>query len=202
MKVYYRPFFFFIVYLLATEFTIAQSISSVELQSALPDSYDGVVISPSAQFDFNNHTWSIGPAILLSYGDNIEQREGLKLSGIYLGYANYLHGRSEKFNLFHSFDLILQRIKDEQDSRYFNTASNSFEAFELAQTDKIVQLFANFGVLIKLSDKLNLSQTLGLGLNATFRSTTSPFNDFNDTFIAQDWLLKTGLSYKINKQEN
>ncbi len=198
MKTYLHAIILFIACLLVIEPAIAQTVSSVELQIALPNSYDGAVISPSAQFDFNNHTWSIGPTILLSYGDNIEQREGVKLSGLYIGYANYLHGRSEKFNLFHSFDLILQRINDEQDSRYFNTASNNFEEFELVQTDNIVQLFANFGVLIKLSNKLKLIQTLGVGLNTTFRSTTSPFNDFNDTFIAQDWLLKTGLSYKLN----
>lgn len=198
MKAYHGIFILVIANLFGTIDTIkAQSISAVELQFAIPNTYDGVVMSPTVQLDFNKHAWSIGPTILLSYGDNIEQRESVKLSGLYLGYTNYLYGRSEKFNLFHSFDLILQRVKDEQDSRYFSPVSNNFEEFSLEQTDNIVQLFANFGVLIKLSDKFSLSQTLGIGLNSTFRSTSSPFNDFSDTFIAQDWLLKTGFTYRL-----
>lgn len=184
--------------LLLINFAKAQSISTVKTQFAFPDSYEGIILSPSVEFEFNKHAWSIGPAFLWSYGDQIEERESLKLSGLYVGYDNYLYGKDDKFTLFHSFDLYLQRIKDEQESQYFDTATNSFQPFEIKQIDHVVQLFANLGVLIKLSDKLSLSQTVGLGINGTFRSTTSPFNDFSDSFFAQDWLIKTGLSYRLN----
>lgn len=183
--------------LFTTGFVGAQSISTVKTQFALPDSYEGVIMSPAVEFEFNKHAWSIGPAFLLSYGDQIEDRDGFKLSGLYIGYDNYIHGKEEKFSLFHSFDFYLQRIKDEQASQYFDTATNSFQAFNIQQTDKVVQLFANLGVLIKLSEKLSLSQTVGLGANATFRSTTSPFKDFSDSFFAKNWLIKTGISYRL-----
>jgi hypothetical protein len=183
--------------LLATVFINAQSISTLKMQFALPDSYEGVIISPSVAFEFNKHAWSIGPAFLLSYGDQIEDRESFKLTGLHIGYENYIHGKDEKFSLFHSFDFYLQRIKDEQQSQYFDTATNNFQAFNIEQIDKVAQLFANVGVLIKLSEKLSLSQTIGIGANATFRSTTSPYNDFTDFFFAQDWLIKTGLSYRL-----
>lgn len=174
-----------------------QSISTIKTQFALPDSYDAVILSTLVDFEFKKHTWSIGPAFLLSYGDQIEEREGFKLSGLHIGYNNYLHGKEQKFSLFHSIDLYLQRIKDEQASQYFDIPTNSFQSFEIEQIDKVVQLFINFGVLINLSEKISLSQTIGLGANGTFRSTTSPFNDFSDSFFAQDWLIKTGLNYRL-----
>lgn len=198
MKRFYKSIGLSIICILfATVLVNAQSISTFKTQFALPDSYDGVILSPAVELEFNKHAWSIGPAFLLSFGDQIEEREGFKLSGLYIGYDNYIHGKEEKFSLFHSFDFYLQRIKDEQASQYFDTATNSFQAFNIEQVDKVVQLFANFGVLIKLSEKLSLSQTIGLGANATFRSTTSPFNDFADSFFAKDWQIKTGLSYRL-----
>lgn len=184
--------------LIAATSANCQSLSTLKTQFAFPNSYDGVILSPSVEFEFNKHGWSIGPTFLLSYGDQIEEREGFKLSGLYIGYDNYLHGKEEKFSLFHSFDFYLQRIKDEQASQYFDTSTNSFQTFNIEQIDKIVQLFANFGVLVKLSEKLSLSQTIGMGANVTFRSTTSPFNDFTDSFFARDWVIKTGLSYRLN----
>jgi hypothetical protein len=198
MKSFNKGFAFSIICLLfATGVVNAQSISTFKTQFALPDSYEGVIISPSVEFEFNKHAWSIGPAFLLSYGDQIEDRDGFKLSGFYIGYDNYIHGKEEKFSLFHSFDFYLQHIKDEQASQYFDNSTNSFQAFNIEQVDKVVQLFANFGVLIKISEKLSLSQIVGLGANATFRSTTSPFNNFSDSFFAKDWLIKTGLSYRL-----
>ncbi len=176
----------------------AQSLSSLGLSFALPESYDGVVIAPTSQFDSNNHTWSVGPTILLSYGDQIEQRESTKLTGLYLGYTNFPQGREQKISMFYGFDLWAQQVKDEQDSRYFNTSTSAFEDITIEQKDAILQLFINLGLMIKLSDKISINQVIGTGLNATSRSTTSPFDDFNDAFYSQDWMLKTGFAYRLN----
>ena len=121
----------------------------------------------------------------------------MKITGLYLAYTNYLHGKEQAVNLFFSFNLFLQRIKDKQNSQYFNTSSNSFEPFILEQTDKTIQFFANLGAMIKLSDKLSVNQIVGSGFNTTFRAATSPFSDFSDPFIKQDWLIKTSLSYRL-----
>ncbi len=176
----------------------AQQISGTSLSFAIPDSYDGMILSPNIQLDANNHTWSVGPTVLFSFGDQIEQRDNTKLTGLYLGYTNYPQGRDQKFSMFYGFDLWSQRVKDEQNSRFFNTSTNAFENIQIDQTDNIFQFFVNAGVLFKLSDQFSINQTIGTGLNATFRSTASPFNDFNDAFFNQDWLLKTSLTFHLN----
>ena len=53
--------------------SFAQKLSSIELSFAFPDSYDGVILSPSVQLDSKNHVWSVGPTLLVSYGDQIVQ---------------------------------------------------------------------------------------------------------------------------------
>lgn len=187
-----------ILFLMIGEVTIAQSISSASLEFAFPNSYDGLIFSPSVQSNANNHSWSIGPTILFSYGDQIEQRDGTKLTGLYLGYTNFPQGRDQKLNLFYGFDLWAQRVKDEQNSQFFNTSSNSFEDITIEQKDTILQFFVNLGASWQFADRFALNQVIGTGLNATSRSTTSPFSDFDDSFYNQDWLLKTSITFRLN----
>lgn len=178
-------------------FVNGQNNLDFKTQVSLPDSYDGLILSPAASLEFKKHSWSIGPTFLISYGDQIAERETIKVSGLYIGYDNYLHGKDEKLNFFFAVDLYLQRIKDIQASQYFDTQSNSFQAFEIEQMDNIVQLFVNYGISLKLTEKLHLSQSIGVGVNNTLRSTSSPFNDFSDSFFSKDWLLKTGINYRF-----
>lgn len=187
-----------ILCLIISGFAFTQEISSIDLSFNKLDKEDAFIISPSARFDFNNHGWSIGPALLLSFGDHIEERESLKLTGIAIGYENFLHGKSEKWNMFHSFDLIAQRIKDVQNSQIFDTNSGNFVANEIEQIDNNIFISASAGILLNLSDKISLTQTIGIGANAIFRNTTSDFDDFSDTFINQQWSLKTGIRYNLN----
>ncbi|MEP1097445.1 MAG: hypothetical protein ABJG78_20170 [Cyclobacteriaceae bacterium] len=183
---------------LLTTLAYTQSLSSLSLEFAIPDSYDGLILSPSVQFDANNHTWSVGPTVLFSFGDQIEQRDGTKLTGLYLGYTNYPQGGEGKVNMFYGFDLWAQRVKDEQNSQFFNNATNSFEDITIEQKDNIMQLFINLGLAINLTDRIAIKQVIGAGLNATSRTTTSPFDDFDDAFYSQDWLLKTSLTFRLN----
>ena len=187
-----------LLFLILTTVAHAQSVSSLSLEFAIPDSYDGLILSPSAQFDANDHTWSIGPTVLFSFGDQIEQRDGTKLTGLYLGYSNYPQGRDGKVNMFYGFDLWAQRVKDEQNSQFFNIATNSFEDISIEQKDNVFQFFINLGIAINFTDRLAIKQAIGAGLNSTFRSTTSPFDDFDDAFFSQDWLLKTSLTFRLN----
>ncbi len=176
----------------------AQSLSNLSLELGIPNSYDAFVVAPTAQFESNKHVWSIGPTVLLSYGDQVEQRESMKLSGLYLGYTNFPQGSDQMVSLFYEFNLWLQRIKVEQDSRYFNTQSGSFDDFTIEQIDNTIQFFASLGIQFQLSDKIAVRQTIGTGINSTFRSATSPFTDFSDPFVKQDWLLKTSFVYRLN----
>ena len=175
----------------------AQSISGVSLSFAIPDSYDGMILSPNAKLDANNHTWSVGPTVLFSFGDQIEQRDNTKLTGLYLGYANHPQGRDEKISMFYGFDLWAQRIRDEQDSRFFDTSSNTFQDITIEQKDNVLQFFVNAGLRVNLSSQFSVNQSIGTGLNATFRSTSSPFTDFTDAFYNQDWQLKTSLTFYL-----
>lgn len=177
----------------------AQFIDTYELSFNKLDKEDAFIISPSARFNFNNHGWSIGPALLYSFGDQIEERAPLKLTGIALGYENYLHGKDGKWNMFHSFDFIAQRIKDVQNSQVFDVNTNSFVDNKIEQVDNNVFLSASAGVLLNLNDKLSISQTIGIGANAIFRSTKSDFENFNDVFLNQQWSLKTGIRYSIGE---
>ncbi|MEP5611925.1 MAG: hypothetical protein ABJP45_06730 [Cyclobacteriaceae bacterium] len=196
MKNYKGPIALFLCLFSTMAYT--QSLSSLSLEFAIPNSYDGLILSPSAQFDANNHTWSIGPTVLFSFGDQIEQRDGTKLTGLYAGYSNFPQGREGKVNMFYGFGLWAQRVKDEQNSQFFNNATSSFEDITIEQKDNIIQFFVNLGIAINLTDKLAVKQVIGTGLNATSRTTTSPFDDFDDTFYSQDWLLKTSLTFRLN----
>ncbi|WP_421765088.1 hypothetical protein [Ekhidna sp.] len=178
--------------------SIAQGLSSIGMSFNKLDKEDALIISPSVKSNFKNHTWSVGPTLLFSFGDQLEERESLKLTGISIGYENFPNGRNSKWNLFHSFDFIAQRIKDEQASQFFDTGSNSFVDNEIVQVDNNILLSANAGVLWNLGEKLSLSQTIGIGANIIFRDTKSDFDQFNDTFLNQQWSLQTGLRYKIN----
>lgn len=186
------------LFLFITGYVSAQEISSIDLSFNKLDKEDAFIISPSARFDFNNHGWSIGPALLYSFGDQIEEREALKLTGIVLGYENFLHGKTEKWNMFHSFDFVAQRIKDVQNSQIFDTSRNSFVSNEIEQIDKNIFLSASAGVLWNLNEKLSITQSIGIGANTIFRNTTSDFDQFSDIFLNQQWSLKTGIRYNLN----
>ncbi|MEO9870791.1 MAG: hypothetical protein ABJO91_08380 [Ekhidna sp.] len=178
-------------------YVFSQEISSIDVSFNKLDKEDAFIISPSVRFDFDNHAWSIGPALLFSFGDQIEERDALKLTGIAVGYENFPHGKSAKWNMFHSFDFISQRIKDVQNSQIFDTNSNSFVSNEIEQIDNNVFLSASAGVLLNLSDKLSITQTIGIGANAIFRDTKSDFDEFSDVFVNQQWSLKTGIRYNL-----
>lgn len=177
----------------------AQEIAAYEISFNKLDKEDAFIISPSLRFDFNDHGWSVGPALLYSFGDQIAERTPLKLTGLAFGYENYIHGRQAKWNMFHSFDFIVQRIKDVQNSQVFDVNSNSFIVNEIEQIDNNMFLSASAGILLKLNSKLNITQTIGIGANAIFRNTTSSFEEFSDVFLNQQWSLKTGIRYRINE---
>lgn len=177
---------------------LSQDLSSIEMSFNKLDKEDAFIISPSARFDFNNHAWSIGPALLYSFGDQIEERDAFKFTGIALGYENFPHGKEGKWNMFHSFDFIAQRIKDVQNSQIFDTNSNSFVPNEIEQIDNNLFLSASAGVLWNLNDKWSITQTIGIGANAVFRKTTSDFDQFDDVFLNQQWSLRTGIRYNLN----
>ena len=194
-----KKFFLLVTFLIILfGLTQAQSLSGIDLDFTFPDTYNGLILSPSAQFESNKHVWSVGPTILVSYGDQIEQRETMKFSGLYLGYKNFLQGREEKFSVFFALNLWLQRIKDKQRSQFFNTGTSSFESFTIEQTDTIVQFSPSLGVECKISDRFRISQQIGTGFNLTFRKATSPFSDFSDPIINQEWILKTGIGFSLN----
>lgn len=174
-----------------------QSLSEVKLSNYKVNEIDEVIISPNASFAFNKHQWSVGPTLLYSFGDQVEERRGLKLSGIALGYENFMHDRESKLTLYYSVDLLFQRIKDEQNSQYFDIGSNSFVPNKIEQVANRIFLSSNFGVLLNLSDKLSLDQSIGMGLSSEFRKTTSTIEEFSDTFLNQRWLLKIGIRYKL-----
>lgn len=178
--------------------SLAQDVSAIEVSFNKLDRDDAFIITPSIRSDFNNHSWSIGPTMLLSFGDQLEQRESLKLTGLAIGYENFLHGQSAKWNMFHSFEFIAQRIKDVQDSRFFDTSSSSFVDNEIVQVDNSIFLSASAGVLWNFSERFSLSQSIGIGANVIFRDTKSDFDQFNDTFLNQQWSLKMGLRYRID----
>ena len=177
--------------------SFAQKLSSIELSFAFPDSYDGVILSPSVQLDSKNHVWSVGPTLLVSYGDQIVQRESTKLTGVSIGYLNYLQGREDKFNLFFLSELWYQRIKDVQDSRFFDPGTSSFQSFEIEQVDNTLQFFLGFGLDFAVSDKISLKQSIGTGINYTSRAVTSPFSDFSDPLFYRDWMIETGILFRL-----
>ncbi len=189
---------FALLCLILSTSVFSQGLSSADLSFNKLDKEDAFIVSPAVRFDYNNHGWSIGPALLFSFGDQIEERESVKLTGITIGYENFLHGKSAKWNMFHSFDFIAQRIKDVQDSQIFDTNSGVFVPNNIEQVDNNIFISASAGVLWNLNDKLSLTQTIGIGANAIFRNTTSDFDDFSDTFINQQWSLKTGIRYNLN----
>ncbi|GAB4243040.1 MAG: hypothetical protein Tsb0034_20730 [Ekhidna sp.] len=161
------------------------------------DQEDEFIISPVIGLDKNNHTWYAGPALLFSFGDQVEEREKLKFTGITLGYEHFLHGKNGKWNLFHSFDLVAQRVKDTQRSQYFDPNAGSFVSNNIEQIDQRIFLSANAGILLNLSDRIGITQSIGIGASAVFRKTESDFDSFTDNFFNQRWLLKTGLRYQI-----
>ncbi len=175
-----------------------QELSSIDLNFVFPDREDVIISSPVAHFSFNNHEWSVGPTMLISYGDKLDDRDGFKLTGLNIGYANFLHGKDEKWSLFHEAMLIVQRVKDEQDSQFFDTNTDSFVPVIIEQIDNSFLLSTNLGVLWNFSSKLSLKQSIGIGGSVTFRNTDSNFDSFSDTFFAQRWIMKTGISYRLN----
>lgn len=179
--------------------SFAQKVNSVDLSFIKLDKEDAFIISPSTRFNFNNHSWSVGPALLYSFGDQIEERDGIKLTGIAIGYENYLHGREAKWNMYHSFDFVVQRIKDVQNSQFFDSGVNAFVVNRIEQIDKNLFLGTGAGVLWNLSNKLSITQSIGIGVNAIFRNTTSDFDDFDDVFLNQQWSLKTGIRYSLGE---
>ncbi len=175
----------------------SQNISSLELSFNKLDKEDAFIISPGARFDIKNHSWSFGPALLYSFGDQIEERNALKLTGIALNYENYLHGKTAKWNMFHSFDFVYQRIKDVQNSQFFDPGVNSLVNNRIEQIDNNLLISGSAGVLFILNDSFSISQTIGIGANVIFRNTTSDLDNFNDVFLNQQWSLKTGIRYNL-----
>ena len=92
---------------------------------------------------------------------------------------------------------MVQRIKDVQNSQIFDIDINSFVPNTIEQIDNNLLLSGNAGVLLNLNDKLSLTQTIGIGANVIFRNTESDFDSFKDTFISQQWSLKTGIRYRL-----
>ena len=155
----------------------SQGISGSAISFLKLDQEDEFIISPAIKLERNNHTWDFGPSLLFSFGDQVEERQALKLTGLAVSYAHFLHGKEAQWNLFHSFDFVAQRIKDTQDSQYFDSESNAFVPNEIKQIDK--------------------SQSIGIGANIVFRDTESSIDSFSDTFFRQKWLLKTCFNYRI-----
>lgn len=176
----------------------AQSISSIDLSFNKVNEDDALIAVPSIKFDVENHSWSVGPTILLSFGDQIEEREAVKLTGFQIRYENFLHGKVSKWNLFHSFDFIAQRIRDKQNSQYFDLPNSIFLPNKIEQTDHSVLFSANVGALWNISEKLAATSMIGIGLNTTFRNTQSNLEEFEDLFVKQIWMLKLGLRYNLN----
>ena len=174
-----------------------QKISSVGLAWNAVSEEDLLIVSPNAKVDVKNHNLSFGPTILISYGDQIEEREAFKLTGIYLGYENFPHGKTAKWNMFHSLDLFSQRIKDVQESQYFDLSSNSFKPNQIDQVENSFLLTSNAGVLWNVNDKLSATSMIGIGLNAVLRNTESDIEEFDDFFFEQIWMIKLGLRYNF-----
>lgn len=176
---------------------LAQKVSTAHLSFTNLSEDDELIIIPSVSFDFNNHNWSVGPTLLYSFGDQVEERDPLKITGIKIGYENFLHGKEDKWNLFHSFDFIAQRVKDSQNSQYFDLSSNSFIPNSIEQVESRFYLGANLGVLLNLSERLSVDKSIGIGFNGVFRNTESTIEQFSDSFLSQRWLLKIGLRYSL-----
>lgn len=185
------------VFLVVLDLANGQELMTLGIGINKLDREDAFVISPEASFDFKNHAWRIGPALLISFGDQVEGRESVKISGLALGYDHFIHGKTEKWNMFHSFDFLVQRIKDELQSQYFDTNRQNFLENDIEQVDLSFFLSANAGVLLNLSDKLALTQTIGVGVNAVSRNTKSDLESFDDLFIDQLWSLRTSIRYRL-----
>ncbi len=178
--------------------TYSQSISSVAIDFNKMNENDELIAAPNIKFDVKNHSWSLGPTILISYGDQIEEREALKLTGFQIGYEHFIHGKTSKWNLFHSFDFFAQRIKDTQNSQFFDLASNSFKLNKIDQIENSLLLTGNVGVLWNICDKMAATSMMGIGINTIFRNTQSDLDEFEDVFIEQVWMLKLGVRYYLN----
>lgn len=175
----------------------SQSVSSIAVDFTKLDRVDEFIAAPNIKWDVKKHSWSIGPTVLVSFGDQIEERESLKLTGLQVGFENFIHGKSNKWNLFHSFKFYAQRIKDEQNSQFFDLSSSTFQSNKIEQVENSLLLTGNVGVLWNFSEKVAATSTLGAGVNTVFRNTQSELDDFDDLFIRQVWVFKIGLRYNI-----
>lgn len=189
--------YYLLLFVLSPILAFSQKLSEGKVTIYSVSDVDEMVISPSISFASNKHQWTLGPTLLISFGDQIEEREKFKLSGVAVGYEHFLHGREGKWNLYHSFDFLAQRITDTQSSQYFDISNNTFVPNRIEQSATRLFLGVSAGVLFNISEKLSLDQNIGIGVSSEFRKTSSDFDEFTDTFLSRRWLLKFGIRYRL-----
>ncbi|MDN5203655.1 hypothetical protein QQ008_19860 [Fulvivirgaceae bacterium BMA10] len=170
---------------------------AIIFNTSYTDATNGLILNPGYMFERTKSNITVGPTLLVPIGDNLDGRDGLKLSGIQGSYQLFPFKNENKLQLYFQGDLILQRIKDEVDANFFNVETGSFEPFTFERTDNVIQVYFGYGLKLDLGEKMFLLQSIGLGSSINKRKTNLGFADFSDNFIDFDWLVKVGIGRKF-----
>ena len=148
-------------------FVMAQEKFNFVESSTSPYYIDGTyraIGSISFGKQFGKHAISIGPTILYASDIVTSNKKFPKLTGTQLNYKYYPNGINNKWNLFMFSQFSFQVIKDKWSSVIFVNPTEGYKEYKYL--NKETQFLSNFGygVAFKLTEKIALTQGLGIGL--------------------------------------
>lgn len=120
--------------------------------------------SVSVGRQFEKHSLSVGPTFLYASDIVTSNKNFPKLTGAQLNYKYFPNGISNKWDLYMFSQIVYQDIKDKWTSVIYNEDISAYQEFRYLNREYLVTANVGYGIKLKLSERLILSQGIGVGL--------------------------------------
>ena len=166
------------------------------------------ISTPQYSVKIKNHSFSIGPTLLLFTRNCVSDDQLPKLNGFQASYYLYPLLKSKNIN-FHLYnDLILQRTNDKWTSTIWDNSQQIYVPYKYQNTEFALFNHFGYGIDVLMGNRVSLNQSVGLGL---YYSSTSgkaisenapdiPFENKNANGYSSfgfSWQIQIGLKYKL-----
>jgi hypothetical protein len=166
------------------------------------------ISAPQYVVKIKNHSFSVGPTILMFTRNCVSDHQLPKLNGLQASYNLYplLDNKNINFHIFN--DLIVQRTNDKWTSTIWDNTQLLYIPYKYQNTEFAIFNHFGYGIDVLFGNRFSLNQSVGLGL---YYSSTSgkaisenapniPFENKNAngySSLGFSWQIQFGLEYKL-----
>jgi len=191
---------------LSTQLNAQENSKSIEINTKgyFVDGIFRLISSPTINWAKNNREIGIGPTFLLASVVAASSNQYPRLVGLQAHYRYFPNGNNNQLNLFLFEEITLQVINDTWETNEWNYTLSKYQAFEYTNREYLGLSNLGYGIILRLSEKISVSQSIGIGVyysksDSNEKTPGAPelFNEDQNINGYKDFGLTYGLNFVI-----